>query len=114
MRLSDEILQKTIEKTKGIRQRMSCRHEHNKNVFLALIELKERREADNVADTSNIMSLDIKGQLRLIRDKCPDIYIRICNGPDCAGSVDLEVRKDCNYPTSDCQECWNKALEGEE
>jgi len=79
-----------------------------------LQELKERREADNVADTSNIMSLDIKGQLRLIRDKCPDIYIRICNGPDCAGSVDLEVRKDCNYPTSDCQECWNKALEGEE
>jgi len=79
-----------------------------------LQELKERREANNVADTSNIMSLDIKGQLRLIRDKCPDIYIRICNGPDCAGSVDLEVRKDCNYPTSDCQECWNKALEGEE
>lgn len=75
-------------------------------VRLALQELKKRRKADSDP-------LDIKGQLRMIRDRCPDIYTRICNGPDCAMSFDLKVIKDCNYPTGDCTICFNKALEGE-
>ena len=105
MRLSDEILQKTIEKTKGIRQRMSCRHEHNKNVFLALIELKERREADKKA-------LTIKEQLRLVHDKCPDVWEKI-DFPD----FDCPSQHGFKYHNEDCQgfcvSCYDKALEDE-
>lgn len=49
LRLSDKQLQFTIDKAKGMGM-MAHRHEHNKNVFLALIELQERRTAEQPAD----------------------------------------------------------------
>ena len=80
----------------------------NDVVRLALQELKERREADS-------KPLDIKGQLRLVRDKCPDVWeMKIIGCPS-----DWFVVKDnfCNIDGI-CKNiwgnCWDEALGGDE
>lgn len=63
LRLSDKQLQLTIDKTKGMGL-MSHQHEHNKNVFLALIELQERRAAEQPAEKKpDIIILDESGPM---------------------------------------------------
>ena len=80
-----------------------------------LQELKERREADS-------KPLDIKGQLRLMRDRCPDIWKNRSYNQHCPDSSGLPSRKvhdeigdmDKCVPCKDCDACMNKALEGDE
>jgi len=98
----------------------SAEHEENWLVVKALQELKERREAEHVADTSNMMPLDIKGQMRLVRDKCPDIWdLVVTSLYACPSMIDTGLQpnlldsKDicCGFGDENCKECWDKALE---
>ena len=80
----------------------------------ALQELKERRAADK--------PLDIKGQLRLVRDKCPDVWKTRAYNQHCPDYFGMPSRKahdeigdiDKCVPCKDCDACMNKALEGDE
>lgn len=82
----------------------------------ALQELKERREADS-------KPLDIKGQLRLVRDKCPGMWDLIVTSLyACPSMIDtglqpnlLDSEDICyGFGNDNCKECWGKALEGDE
>lgn len=54
--------------------------------------------------------LSIKEQLRLVHDKCPDIWDEILD--NCPSEYDLSEIPcmDREYAT-ECRMCWNKALE---
>lgn len=54
--------------------------------------------------------LSIKEQLRLVRNKCPDVWDEIMD--DCPGEYGLP-QLPCRYGdyTAKCSECWDKALE---
>lgn len=73
----------------------------------ALKELKERRAADS-------KKLDIKAQLRLVRDRCPDLWKSILaeKCPDDFGFDNISA-EDCSGCSLQCKECFNKALEGD-
>jgi len=53
--------------------------------------------------------LSIKGQLRLIRDECPDIWERIIND-ECVIDLGL-LNGTCNGKS--CRECWKQRLDGD-
>lgn len=69
--------------------------------------------------------LTIKEQLKLIHDKCPDIWKKVAPEEqsrflypgqyDCPHNYKLEDDKDCYKNqayggTSDCRECWENAI----
>lgn len=104
-RISDKKLGWLIE---GCQENKEC---DCVDLATALQELKERREADHVADASKMMPLDIKDQLRLVRDKCPGVW-RICIGRSCPCDCKLTfVDDDAKSCESRCRECWDKAIE---
>ena len=77
-------------------------------------ELKERREADEKA-------LAIKDQLRMVHDRCPDIWSFLMeNNAEsvyfCPDDYDIKSAPclGAGHPYEHCKKCWNKALEGEE
>ena len=87
----------------------------NDVVRLALQELKERRSADKL--------FDIKGQLRLVRDKCPGMWDLIVTSLyACPSMIDtglqpnlLDSEDICyGFGNDNCKECWDKALAGDE
>lgn len=51
--------------------------------------------------------LSIKQQLRLIRDKCPDVWDEIIES--CPSSFGLEDKIDCTFH-EDCPKCWDLAM----
>lgn len=66
-RISNEIINSWIGKV-GFMQGTGFKMEIDADYMLQILqELKERREADS-------KPLDIKAQLRLVRDKCPDVW----------------------------------------
>ncbi len=69
-----------------------------------LQELKERRAADK--------PLDIKGQLRLVRDRCPELWKMVRS--DIADCPEVFQLSGGECLAKNCKECWDKALEGDE
>lgn len=58
--------------------------------------------------------LDIKAQLRLMRDKCPDVWKelnRLPKGRFCHYNFIKTGVQNCLHPYCKC--CWDKALEGD-
>lgn len=79
------------------------------DVLLPILqELKERREVDS-------KKLDIKAQLWLVRNKCPDVWESILTEkcPDNFGFNNISA-EDCFGCSLQCKECFNKTLEGDE
>ncbi len=67
-------------------------------------ELKELRAADK--------PLDIKGQLRLVRDRCPELWKMVRS--DIADCPEVFQLSGGECLAKNCKECWDKALEGDE
>jgi len=78
------------------------------NNLYALQELKERREADK-------KPLDIKDQLRIVRDRCPDIWQYVRNNV-CVKEIGIVKGGTCLKDSCDaCDRCYSEALkEGKE
>ena len=104
-RISDEFLEYKIAVTK----QAGCEAiSITSDVLLPILrELKERREADS-------KPLDIKAQLRLVRDRCPDVW-KILTENACTCDYNLPcIDGDCPDDVTKCNICWDKALEGDE
>jgi hypothetical protein len=58
--------------------------------------------------------LDIKDQLRIVRDKCPDIWQFISgeNSDYCPSKFGFENNEEKVCMIIGCQECWNRILKG--
>ena len=103
-RISNEIINSWIGKV-GFMQGTGFKMEIDADYMLQILqELKERREADS-------KPLDIKGQLRLMRDRCPRIWERVRSDTACPVFFQL-AGGECL--AKNCKECWDKALEGDE
>lgn len=58
--------------------------------------------------------LDVKAQLRLVRDKCPDVW-EIITENACTFDHNLPYADcDCSDDVAECKKCWSKVLEGDE
>ena len=112
-KISDEFLEYKI----ALLQKSGCEAiSINSDVLLPILqELKERRAADKL--------LDIKGQLRLVRDKCPGMWDLIVTSLyACPSMIDtglqpnlLDSKDICyGFGNDNCKECWDKALGGDE
>lgn len=105
-RISNEFLEYKI----ALLQKSGCEAiSINSDVLLPMLqELKERRAADS-------KKLDVKAQLRLVLDKCPDVWESILaeKCPDNFGFNNISA-EDCSGCSLQCKECFDKALEGDE
>lgn len=56
--------------------------------------------------------LSIKEQLRLVKNKCPDMWEIFMDGcPSEYGLPEMEIPCMGRDYATECRECWNKALE---
>lgn len=104
-RLTNEEIDNIIENVSNDELMVTNIIRVHKNDMLELMqELKELRAADS-------KPLDIKGQLRLVRDKCPDVW-EIVTENACTFDHNLPYADcDCSDDVAICKECWDKALE---
>ena len=110
--ISDEDLDRAIAVGSCFGEKTEVRIEISRNNLLQILqELKERRDADN-------KPLDIKGRLQLSRRRCPVVWDRFktITCPRRYGLVDFWDKKQgiCSRNRQDCENCWDKALEGDE
>lgn len=107
-KISDKIINSwigKIEPTQGTSDRIEI---YTDQMLQILQELKEHREYDN-------KYLGIKGQLRLVRDKCPRIWeMDITYCPEVYGLKQFSYEQCMNGHAGCCKECWDKALEGDD
>lgn len=72
-------------------------------------ELKERRAAEaTVKESLTVEPLDIKAQLRLVRDRCPDVFMFL-RQTSCVKEV-LQVGSQCETTCDACEKCWGEAF----
>lgn len=86
----------------------------NECVMLNFCELIENVLESVSTRKENLLvdPLDIKAQLRLVRDRCPDVFMFL-RQTSCVKEV-LQMGSQCYETTCDaCDSCWDKALEGE-
>lgn len=110
-KVSDEQIDKLIEML-GHSRRTGILWTETLDTSVRLCILKELKERRKLEQVVSITPLDIKGQLRLVRDRCPDLWDKhiahICTKYYGLRQYNREIRM-CGYGT--CKECWDKALE---
>ena len=105
-KFSDEDLSTIINKIQVLETPKKFRGQCiRSNAIQLLKELKERRESDGKL-------LDIKGQLRLVRDRCPEVWGVVRS--DIADCPEVFQLSGGECLAKNCKECWDKALEGDE
>lgn len=57
--------------------------------------------------------LSMKDQLRIVRDRCPDVWEKIIIVYSCPSNIwlhDNMVNHECEFGSIKCRDCWNSAI----